>query len=164
MRLLKEALSYASTLAIGGLAYVGLNWIPIVGPLAVGILIGFLRRRGPSDGFRTGVACGVLGFLGVIYLLAATGAASLRGIATIPSFLILWILLLWNLAGIFFTGVGAALASMFYHAQDFFEHRIGYTEKTETIGGATSYVLCGNCGVGIREDSPVCPSCGLPVR
>jgi hypothetical protein len=163
MSSLRDYVFYVASVIIGGLVYVGLNWIPLIGPLAVGAFVGYLRRRGPRDGFKAGTTTALLGFLGVIYLLSSTSLLPLRGI-TLPSLLVFWILLLWNVVGILLAGVGGALSSMFFHAHDFLERRLEYSGGVENPVSVISYSLCSNCGVSIKDDLHECPSCGLRVR
>lgn len=161
----REYLSYASTLVLGALAYLGLNWIPIVGPLGVGLIVGYVRRKGPRDGFRVGVYSGLIGAVAVVYLFYETKVLGLSGISAFPSFLIVWIMVLWNLVGVFFTGVGGALASMFFHAHDFLEKRFepGY-DSAQRREQVTSFIICENCGEGIREHAGECPHCKMEIK
>lgn len=154
----------ALTVFLGGLAYLGLNWIPVLGPLAVGFIVGYVRRAGPRDGFRLGVYSGLVGFAGVLVLFKYNSILPFEGSSVFPSFLALWIIVLWNLVGVLFAGVGGALASMFFHAQDFFEQRFpGAGGSVGWRGKAASFIICPNCGSGLREGLGTCPSCGGKV-
>ncbi|MFH1787912.1 MAG: DUF5518 domain-containing protein [Candidatus Altiarchaeota archaeon] len=157
-----EYLSTAATLVIGALSYVGLNWIPILGPLAAGGVVGYLRRRGPRDGFRIAAISGVFGALAVVYLFAETGVLAFNDMSAFPSFLVMWIILLWNVVGVLLTGAGGALASMFFHAHDFLERRFdGGRERPGGSQGSASFIICERCGEGVRACEDKCPHCNM---
>ena len=164
MNKIRDYSSYAATLLLGALGYVGLNWIPIVGPLGVGLIVGYVRRKGPRDGFQVGVYSGLIGAVTVVYLFYETKVLSLSGISTFPSFLIVWIMVLWNLVGVFFTGVGGALASMFFHAHDFIEKRLDHGLDTRRMREhVTSFIICERCGESMQENAGECPHCKMEI-
>jgi hypothetical protein len=158
---LNKSLSYVLTLLVGCLTYVGINWIPIAGPLIVGVVVGYLRRVGPKDGFKTGIYSGILGFAVIAFLFYRAHVFNLDGVGKLTSILILWVFLLWNIVGILLAGVGGAVSSMVFHAHDFFGRVFDYApERSHSKDDVTSYLICSNCGMGVSEGSVDCPSCG----
>jgi len=153
-----------SVIAAGSLLYVGINWIPIAGPLIVGLAVGYTRRKGPKDGFKTGVYAGVLGFVITTILLVWTRAFGLTTASRLASLFFIWVFFLWNIVGVFFSGIGGALSSMFFHAHDYLGDRFESPSKSSLKGdNVTSIIICGGCGQGISENAVECPYCKVKI-
>lgn len=142
----------------GSLLYIILVWIPLIGPLIVGLTVGWIARCNVRKGFFIGVLSGFTGFLYLIYVAFPD-----------MNFLLWWGFLVWNLFASLFTGVGAVLGSMmsttteFFSKFDRFERRkrkdIYVHEPKVPI-----FIVCPNCGTSNTEDECYCSSCGNPIR
>jgi hypothetical protein len=125
---------------VGGLLYIGLNWIPVVGPLIAGAIAGYIAKGRVFDGFRTGVIAGIVGFIGVIFVMAQMGLLNTTGVGVVLTGLILWIILVWNLTAIFFMGVGGAVGSLAASTRSFFK------PMEARFKAVKSYRICPRCG------------------
>jgi len=143
---------------VGGLLYLGLNWVPLAGPLIAGFVVGWLLKGEPGESFKAGVYSGILGFITVSILLSFWRFNTPSN-QIISSLLIGWILLLWNVVGILFTGFGA----MLYSIVNSFSRIFGIDLKTPSppAGGRAeaSYKICDKCGNGFLDENGGCSYC-----
>ncbi len=155
-----------SSVIVGGILYIGLNWIPIAGPLIVGFIAGWIRRGNSKEGFNAGIYSGLLGFIALTALLYKWGALNARGIETFVVMLIAWIIFLWNLVGILLAGLGGLVGSMFHATKNFFLG--GRREDVKPAGGyfnrGVTFKICPDCGSGNTEDAIKCGNCGAALN
>ena len=64
---------------VGALLYMGLSWVPVIGPLIVGFFAGWVRRGTAKEGFNSGIFSGTLGFIGLTILLSEIEIFSISG-------------------------------------------------------------------------------------
>jgi hypothetical protein len=142
----------------GSLLYTILNWVPIIGPLCSGFVAGWVARCGARRGFTVGILSAAIGFLAILYLAYSV---NLR-IVSIWDILLLWIFLVWNLAGFLFSGIGSTLGSALSEPIDLLSklQRHGKTGAGGKGRDAMVYVICPNCGFGNNEKNEYCSSCG----
>jgi len=144
---------------VGALLYSVLNLIIIIGPLISGFVAGWLARCRVKEGFIIGVLSATLGFCISTYII---NFANLR-IDSFLNILIFWILLLWNLVGFLFSGIGGALGSMLSEPIDLFSFRKYRGRVMEKEPDAEIYVICPNCGFSNPEKNEYCNSCGTKL-
>lgn len=153
----KKSLKQTAIL-LGALAYTGLGFLPVIGPLLVGFLVGYLRRGGPKDGFTHGIIASVIGSV-IMLILLFTVILPIQQGYTLPVLLASWILILWMFSGIIFAGLGGGLSAILWNAQDFIDNRFNFTEtKNSRTRGGVSYTICPECGSQIRNEEE-CTTC-----
>ncbi len=150
----------------GAFLYIGFNWVPIIGPVLIGVFIAKLAKPSVRDGFFAGVLAGLFGFILLTGAILAYGLGwfMTSTIKIVALILLAWIFLLWNLAGILLTGLGCALGSAVF--------RVGrIVEKTQELFGKKdrevtdlrNVVLCKNCGVENLKGNRYCSICGEKI-
>jgi len=154
---------------VGSSLYVVLNWIPLVGPLIVGLAAGRIAR---ARGFLVGFFSGILGFAFLLFFVFPQWGIS-------GNFFLMWIMLFWNFVGIVLAGLGGSMGSATGRGSGF-SYRFGSgrgrifgsrggigsgprgekkTEK-ESIEAPEILVVCPGCGTGNPEGASNCKSCG----
>ncbi|MBM3309516.1 MAG: zinc ribbon domain-containing protein [Candidatus Altiarchaeales archaeon] len=177
---LKKAVLNTTAVTAGGLLYVGLNWIPIIGPLAVGFLVGYTAKDDPRNGFRLGVYSATFGAFLLAVILGNSGLFNTTEAGTLLSMLVAWILVMWNLAGIMLAGLGGILGSLVGQARTMlgmipsglnmipFGISFGMPKPRRVLklqappGGEEKRIkfrICENCGSSNQEDSKTCENC-----
>jgi hypothetical protein len=168
---LDEIFQKAAAVSVGGVLYLGLNWIPIIGPLVAGLSAGKIAGGRTNEGFKIGIYSGILGTILVIILLNRVGIFNTQGINSIVVFLVAWILLLWNLTGILFAGIGGALGNLVQKTSNIIEqldmlrrpvrpHPIRLEPPKEYKREYShEYVICPKCGVGNPAGADTCSEC-----
>jgi len=152
----------AASVLAGSLLYLGFSWIPILGPLIVGGVVGWLVRSDPRKSFRYGLSSGTIGFIALMGLIYQAGLLDVAGLGFMLILLLAWVMLLWHLAAIFFAGVGAAMGSMLYTARNMLHFEEATREPISSA--AVTYVICPSCGSGVREDFGECGACGIRLE
>jgi len=180
----------AAAVFLGGILYLSLNWIPVLGPLAVGFIVGYAIKQNPGRGFRAGVYSAALGVLMLALLLAETGLINPAETGTLWLLLTSWILFIWNLAGILLAGLGGMLGSLARQTKRMMDalgtgmaampFNISFgapapkrvlrlrappmeaTEKPEEAAGEERvvFVICPHCGSSNLESNKKCGNCG----
>lgn len=161
---LKDILLDALAITVGALFYVGLNWVPVLGPLFSGALVGYLRGGNTKKGFHMGVSSGVIGFVVLLLIFSGVGVFQTTGLTTVVTILIVWILFIWNMTGIFFCGVGGVFGSIASRMSLLLGGMPKIRETQEpkpTHRGGITYVICPNCGEGNPKSEGKCSSCGI---
>jgi hypothetical protein len=153
MDYLKTVVRTAAVALFCGVLYVGLNWVPIAGPLIVGFTAGWLRRGTPKECFKMGVYSAMIGFI-AISALFSWWRMSTPSNEPVFSLLAAWIILLWNVLGIILAGLGGAAAGLF----GVFNRLVGLDTGAEKSKTTVSYAICENCGCGYSGES--CTLCG----
>jgi len=118
---LKKTVLHTTAVFSGGVLYVGLNWIPIIGPIIVGFLVGYTVKENPRNGFRLGVYSATLGAAMIAVILGNSGLFNMAGSGTLLAMLIAWILIIWNLVGILLAGLGGMLGALVGQAKTMFD-------------------------------------------
>ena len=146
----------------GGVLYAGLNWIPVLGPLAVGALVGFYGTKSVKRGFDLGVCSGVLGSLAVALILFRTGVFEGSGTQAILLLLFGWIMFVWQLVGILLCGIGGAggvgLKSIKAALTSLFDGHINWGADKSVV-----YRICPKCNEGTPDKNGVCVRCGSAI-
>ena len=185
----RRILTIAFGILFGGILYVALNWIPIIGPIAVGFMVGHMIKQNPGIGFKAGIYSACLGVIILAILFANTGLFNFSGAGIILVLLAIWILFIWNLVGILLAGLGGIVGSITGQTQRIFEgilpglaglpfgvsfnmpkaKRVLRLEappldKQEDIKPANEekkmkFVICPNCGSSNPESNNVCENC-----
>lgn len=114
---LKKTVLTAAAIISGGVLYMLLNWIPIVGPLAAGFAVGYTLKENPLNSFRAGAYSAAIGWLTLIVLLGRAGFFNPSEIGNLTLLLVIWILVVWNFFGILLAGVGGVIGSLAGHAK-----------------------------------------------
>jgi len=172
---IREIFSDVMAVLIGTLLYVGLNWIPIIGPISVGIISGYISGGNFKKGFTVGLLSASFGFLAILAIISKFGIFTQLfdlSITTLMIMLFLWILLLWNLVSIFLTGLGGILGSLISPRKLFVKPggkdepiRIDVPKDEITSRYNTkTYIICPNCGTGNLDSLENCTSCGLKLK
>jgi len=190
---LRKTAFATAVIAAGGALYLGLNWIPIIGPLAVGFAVGFMLKETPGNGFKAGVSAGSLGVVTMAFILATTGIFDPSINGTLPVLLTVWVLFIWNLLGIFLTGVGGLLGCVAGQtkrmfdalAQGFTNLPFGFSlevprprrvirlntppmnepvQKTTEAEKKIRFTICPQCGSSNPEHSKTCGNCGHKLK
>ncbi|MEA3254281.1 MAG: zinc ribbon domain-containing protein [Candidatus Altiarchaeota archaeon] len=153
---LKEIPRLLFAVLAGSLLYVILVWIPLIGPLIVGLTAGWIARCNVRKGFFIGVLSGFTGFLYLVHIAFPD-----------MNFFLWWIFLVWNLFAFLFTGVGAVLGSMMSKTNEFFTYYknsfAGGNKPYEPQAEVYTLIICPNCGLSNPEESVYCSSCGNPL-
>lgn len=187
---LRKAVLTAAALIFGGLLYLGLNWIPVIGPLTVGFIVGYLIKASPGVGFRAGVYSASIGTIALAILLNGMGLFNYGEVGMPIVLLTAWILLIWNLAGIFLSGVGGMLGSLLGQGRKMLESimpAIGTLPFGVSFGiprpkrviklhappleepkrpeevmeeKRVKFVICPHCGLSNVESNKKCGNCG----
>ncbi len=153
---IKEIFSTTLAVITGTAMYILLNWIPIIGPLIVGFIAGFIAKGSVKRRFLSGVLSAIIGF--VILLLFVFSKWGLNNI------LLLWIILLWNLTGIVFAGIGSILGSMISSTADMMSKFRRFDSSIHQYTGKTiRFNICPNCGISNPTDAVYCTSCGAAI-
>ncbi|MFH1404099.1 MAG: hypothetical protein ABIH11_07515 [Candidatus Altiarchaeota archaeon] len=143
--------------AAGAALYVGLVWVPILGPLMSGFFVGFLNGGGVKRSLSLGVTSGVMGFALLVLFLLRLDFSLSRTALVVAS----WILLLWNVVGVFLSGVGAVFGSLYSDVNDLL------TPIYNGVSGRSrglEYRICGICGLGNLMSRGECVECGGVFR
>lgn len=163
----------------GTTLYLGLNWIPVIGPVAVGLTAGYIAGGSVRRGFTAGILSGLGGFTLLLYILLKWGVFNslFHGvrIETFVGLLLLWIILLWNIIGVALAGLGGVAGVLLSNAKNLFKNiernvRIPSQQvvREEQMGPqriqGRTYVICPNCGVGNPESNSSCISCGTQFK
>ncbi|MFH0861316.1 MAG: hypothetical protein V1921_08950 [Candidatus Altiarchaeota archaeon] len=153
---------YLAALILGSLLYLGLNWIPIVGPLSAGFIAGRLGRATPNNSFKLGVISGAIGFVTILFMSARWGVFDTIGLGRIFSGLMVWIVVVYNLFGILLTGVGAYVGSVFTSAKRLFRTDGRVYQPFSGLSGSDvrTYRICRECGTSSLEPEAKCANCG----
>ena len=171
----KEIILNICAVLIGAVLYMGLNWIPIIGPLSVGIISVYISGGNFKKGFTIGLLSATFGFLAILAVISRFGVFSqLFGSSgtALMVVLLLWILFLWNLVSIFIAGIGGIFGSLI-SPRRFFARKIQEKEpiridipKNEIASKSNikTYIICQNCGTGNLDSTDNCISCGLKLR
>ena len=190
---LKQTAYAAAVLLAGGLLYLTLNWIPILGPLAAGFAVGYaLRGSMPGTGFKAGVYAASLGVIGVAFLLDSIGLFDSSQTSPLVLFVAMWVLLVWNIAGILLAGIGGMLGSLTGQAKrivDILQSGAGFPlnislgmpkpKRVVNLRPPPAYQkekpqqedekrmrfsICPQCGASNPDTSAICGSCGRTLR
>ncbi|MFH1125787.1 MAG: zinc ribbon domain-containing protein [Candidatus Altiarchaeota archaeon] len=190
---LKKAAGTTALVLFGGILYTGLNWIPVLGPLAVGFIVGYRIKGSPSEGFRTGIYSASIGTILIALLLSEIGLFSTPETATIAVILITWILFIWNLVGILLAGLGGIAGSLAAQAKKMFgaiapgiatiplnislgipkprsvlrlrpPHTSQQEKHTSDAENRIRFAICPHCGSSNPEQNPSCETCGGKLK
>jgi len=142
----------------GGILYSAVVWIPIIGSFMTGFVTGYISKGDMKRGFFVGLLSGICGFTLLIYLI--TGHLSVIS-NEIINILILWVITLWNITGIFFSGLGGAIGAMTSLSSDIF---VGKWRSKSGVGKVKTYIICPNCGSSNSESAKTCRSCGTVLQ
>lgn len=143
---------------VGTLLYMGLSWVPLIGPLVVGFVTGWIRAGTTKEGFNAGIISGTVGFISLMILLSTIGIFENSGYKVVITLLVLWIIFLWNLMGVLLCGIGGFAGSLVRSTHMFFEKRAGTGVSQKK--GAKTFLICSDCGVGNLNTEKICTSCG----
>ena len=187
MSQLREISSAALAIIIGALLYVVLSWVPVFGPLIVGIAAGRIAKGPILRGLLVGASSAIAGFM----LLSIYAPSGLSG-----NFLIILIIIPLTLTGIIFAGIGGIFGSLMVATTDFLSSRQfrkppesaewepNTAETSDLFDGhkkehyksdTTTYphtpdavlktlIICPNCGLGNPEEYMYCTSCKMKLR
>ncbi|MDD5111671.1 MAG: DUF5518 domain-containing protein [Candidatus Altiarchaeota archaeon] len=190
---LKRIALVAAVISMGGLLYLSLNWIPVIGPLAAGFFVGYSQQGStPKAVFRAGAYAGLLGVVGVAMLLDTIGLLDTSQTSTAIVFLTLWVLLVWNIVGVLLAGIGGMLGSLTGQAKrlvDILQSGAGFplnislgmprprrvvnlrpppAYSNERPGHEDEkklkFSICPQCGASNPDTSALCGSCGMTLR
>jgi uncharacterized paraquat-inducible protein A len=188
---LKKTILTATAVILGGVLYLGLNWIPVIGPLAVGFFVGQTIKETPWKSFRAGIHSAILGVLLLAIVLARTGILDPEQVGLLTAMFVAWILLIWNLIGVFLTGLGAMLGSLAHHAKKMIDHittprimpiniSLGMPsprkvirleappeergQKQNTPEKRIKFNICPSCGMSNQQSRKTCETCGKRLK
>ncbi|MCX6695214.1 MAG: hypothetical protein NTU61_02820 [Candidatus Altiarchaeota archaeon] len=148
----------------GGVLYALFNWIPLLGPLVVGAVVGFNCGGGLRKAFWMGAASGFVGFILVSFALYWTSPFDLNGLGAVAVLLLAWTLLVWNIAGALSCGLGGALGVMARDFNSFSERFFSRSGMSHGSGGnIVSYRICPSCGEGTADKTGFCVKCGSAI-
>lgn len=190
----RRAVLITATIIFGGVLYLGLNWIPIIGPLAVGFIVGYIIKEKPSTGFKAGVYSAALGVITLAVVFSRTGLFNPAETGMLTALLTTWILVIWNVVGILIAGLGGLLGSLAGQAKRMFE---GITSGITTLPFGISFgvpkprkviklrpppmdeysktktmeeekrikfIICPHCGLSNPDSSKNCENCGKKLK
>ena len=154
----KERISTVSVILFGALLYMILNWIPVIGPLFMGMRVGRMVKGHPMKGAGIGILSAVVGFF-------------FLNVFIFPNWDIFGRVLLigWNVIGIIFAGIGGAIGSMKSAISDFKisgDKRNTNTNLFQTFksgNNVKTLVICPNCSSTNPEGREHCGSCGAKL-
>jgi len=147
-------------IAAGGILYVGLNWIPIIGPLLVGLFVGYYGKGSVKAAFDRGIASGLAGSVMVAVILFKANVFQTSGSELALTFMFAWILFVWNVVGMLFCGLGGAAGAMAGSLNDLYKTITGRYNHAKPESGDIAYRICPKCGAGNLERAMFCSSCG----
>jgi hypothetical protein len=150
--------------AVGALLYAILNWIPIVGPVAAGLFVGVRVGGGFKRGFNRGIHAGALGCLIIVVILSGYDVFNAAGGSGLLTFFILWVLLAWNVLGVFLAGVGAGFGAVGKDIHSLIPRDIRDTLFPREDKNGVDYLICPVCGSGNVKSASTCVSCGANIR
>lgn len=148
----------AVSVIFGGIMYSLMNWVPIIGPLMVGVFIGRSVKGGVKRAVTAGVLCVVVG---VVVLLKYVLDLSL-----LANILFLWMFVVWHIVCLFFVVVGCLMGSMMSSTSAFFSQSkkfVGGMHKYRSVGQedeVKTFMICPRCGHSTPEGVPNCSYCG----
>lgn len=155
----RKRISEALYTIAGALVYVGLNWIPVVGPLATGFIVGQTIKADSRKSFNQGILAGTIGFVILMFLMNALGIFNMTGTQMIGGILVAWILFIWNAIGILLCGAGAMVGSLFSRTSRMLEG-FGFGRVKEY---SHDYRMCPECGFSFPDGAKSCSNCGLEL-
>ena len=160
----KSILKSAVYVLAGALAYAALNWIPVLGPLSLGIFVGYGVGGGFGRGFRHGAASAVLGTLIVAYLFLQGGVLEPIASNRLLTVFILWVLLVWNCVGIFAAAMGGGAGAVGKDLKTLIPREIRDMLSARKEKPAQDYMICQACGQGNVASATTCISCGHALK
>jgi hypothetical protein len=138
----------AASVLVGAVLYSLLNWIPLIGPFAAGVLVGYLVGGGFNRGLRHAAVSAALGAAAIAYALVFYDPLSLRTVPAVTLLFISWILLVWNTAGIAVASIGGGFGAVGKDLHSFLPRLVEQlTPKTRPNRGI-DYLFCPVCGQG----------------
>jgi len=147
----------------GGLLYVALNWIPIIGPFAVGVLTGYLVGGGFRQGFKYGAYAAAIGSAITAYLLLKYGLGS-EPVNTMLLLFLGWVLVIWNTAGVVVAGLGGGFGAIGKDIKSVIPQDLIKMFRPSAPKPSTDYIICPMCGQGNVSEAKTCIGCGKPLR
>jgi hypothetical protein len=161
---LKGKLRSAAAVVFGGLLYAVLNWIPLVGPLVMGMITGYWVGGGFTNGFRHASVAAALGSTLVAFLLAQYGLTDASGVTTPMIFFIVWVLMVWNIAGIILGGIGGGLGAIGRDLHQLIPEAVRDKFREPMAKSGVEYIICPGCGQGNLSSAAACIGCGRALK
>ncbi|MFH1055727.1 MAG: hypothetical protein V1744_06500 [Candidatus Altiarchaeota archaeon] len=152
------------SISAGALFYAALNWVPVIGPLSVGAFTGYVVGGGFKRGFNHGICASTAGAILVAYLLASYNILPTTGTNTLLKAFTIWVLLVWNITGILFAGVGGGFGAVGKDLQTMIPKGIHDMISPPKTKPGVNYMICKNCGQGNVEAAETCVSCNIKLR
>ncbi len=157
MKSAPDLMKRAAYVLVGALFYTVLNWVPIVGALAVGFFIGYCSGGGFKRGFRDSLSAAILGAVIVLYLIVSSGVVSMDGKDLVLTAFIYWVILVWNIIAALVAGVGGGMGAWGKNLWTLIPDE-WFDDKNDRSG--TEYVICESCGHGNVSTANACMTCG----
>jgi len=159
----KDALKASVAVAAGAALYLVLNWVPLLGPLAVGLTVGYLVGGGFRRGFQSGLVSSLLGCALVVlavYHMIPQGAS----FSNLPWLFMVWVLAVWNLAAVALTCVGAGFGAVGKDLKSMIPPKLMEIFSPINEKDSVDYIICPICGSGVKLDSSYCSECGKLIE
>lgn len=156
-KLIDTAISFL-ILLLAALLFVTLTWIPVFGPLAVGLFIGFNLGHGMFIGMKYSAITSLFSTL-VISGVFIKYMAELTHSNPFLSAFILWVCLVYNLFGVFVCTFGGGIGAVAQDIRGIFTANFLKMDSQKRVGGK-EYILCTSCGGGNPFGETHCVSCG----
>lgn len=149
-----------SAIIVGILVFVGLIWIPVIGPFVSGLAIVWISKTKPKESFKLGIISAILGSLTLMMILVKIGLPYTSGPEQIISAMFVWIIIVYTLFSMLVCAVGAFSGSVFMTAKKTLEFVDDYTQgNSGNLADSITYVICPVCGISSKESEKHCPSC-----
>jgi hypothetical protein len=161
---IKTALKVAGAAIAGGLLYVVLNIIPLIGPLAAGFLTGYWAGGGFKRGFKTAALGAVVGSIAVAYAFIRFGISDSAGVSQLMLLFMAWVLLVWNLVGILLAAVGGGVGALGKEVYTVIPKNLIDSFKVGKDTPGLEYMVCPECGQGNVTSATSCIGCGKPLK
>ena len=153
----------AAAVLAGGIIYSALTWVPLVGPFATGVLVGWWTGGGFLKGLRNAAYAASLGSIIVFYMIAAYGLPPAGTQAPI-NLVFLWMLLIWNVTSIIVAGAGGGIGALSRDVRTLIPTNLMESLSQHKPRKGVEYRICPSCGQGNVESAKTCIGCAKPLK
>ncbi len=147
----------------GAAVYSALNWVPLVGPLATGFMVGWWAGGGFMKGLRNAAYAASLGSLIVFYLIAAYVLSPAPAQAPV-NLVLLWMLLAWNVTNIIVAAAGGGIGALGSDIRSIIPANLMDSLSRQKPRTGVEYRICPACGQGNVESAKTCIGCARPMK